>query len=84
VATSRGRVEKASWTGPADVRATFGTAAFLPDSRVVFNIKGNAYRIVAQIKCGPLCEALIAEELPHFIRFIGIHAEYDRIDATDV
>ncbi len=69
-------VEKAQWTGPADVRGAFRSADFLPDNRVVFNIKGNAYRLIAQIKYGPLYLV--------FIRFIGTHAEYDRIDATKV
>jgi mRNA interferase HigB len=69
-------VERASWTGPADVRAMFGTADFLRDNRVVFDIRGNAYRLIAQIKYGPLFLV--------FIRFIGTHAEYDRIDACTV
>jgi mRNA interferase HigB len=69
-------VEKASRTGPADVRATFRTADFLRANRVVFNIKGNAYRLVAQIMYSPLFLV--------FIRFIGTHADYDRVGATDV
>ena len=69
-------VEKASWCGPADVHAAFGSADFLANNRVVFNIKGNSYRLVAQLKYGPLFLV--------FIRFIGTHAEYDRIDAHEV
>jgi len=69
-------VERASWTGPTQVRAIFGSADFLPSNRVVFDIKGNTYRLVAQIKYGPLFLV--------FIRFVGTHAEYDRIDANEV
>jgi len=69
-------VEKATWTGPVDVRKAFGTADFLPGNRVVFDIKGNSYRLVAQIKYAPLFLV--------YIRFVGTHAEYDRIDASKV
>ncbi|WP_436616679.1 type II toxin-antitoxin system HigB family toxin [Sorangium sp. So ce1024] len=48
----------------------------LPNNRVVFDIKGNNYRLIAQVKYGPLYLV--------YIRFIGTHAEYDRIDATSV
>ena len=69
-------VEKASWTTPAEVRAAFGSADFLADNRVVFDIKGNTYRLVVQIRYAPLFLV--------FIRFIGTHADYDRIDATTI
>ena len=69
-------VERASWAGPADVRAVFGTADFLKQNRVVFDIKGNSYRLIAQIKYGPLFLV--------YVRFIGTHAEYDKIDAAKV
>lgn len=69
-------VEKAAWSSPAEVRAVFGSADFLPNNRVVFDIKGNTYRLVAQIKYRPLFLV--------FIRFVGTHAEYDRIDAKKV
>ena len=69
-------VERAAWTGPDDVRAVFGSADFLPGNRVVFDIKGNSYRLVAQLKYGPLFLV--------FIRFVGTHSEYDRIDAAKV
>lgn len=69
-------VEKAAWAGPADIRAIFGSADFLAGNRVVFNIKGNSYRLIAQVKYGPLFLV--------YIRFIGTHAEYDRIDAGTV
>lgn len=69
-------VERAAWSGPADVRAVFGSADFLANNRVVFDIKGNTYRLIAQIKYGPLFLL--------YIRFVGTHAEYDRIDANKV
>ena len=69
-------VEHASWSGPAEVKARFSTADFLPGNRVVFNIKGNTYRLVVQVKYGPLFLV--------YIRFVGTRAEYDRIDATTI
>jgi mRNA interferase HigB len=69
-------VERAAWSGPSDVRAVFGRADFLAKNRVVFDIKGNTYRLIAQIKYGPLFLV--------FIRFVGTHAEYDRIDASKI
>jgi mRNA interferase HigB len=69
-------VQRASWNGPAEIREIFGTADFLANDRVVFDVKGNSYRLVAQFKYAPLFLA--------FIRFVGTHAEYDRIDANRV
>lgn len=62
--------------GPAEVRARFGTADFIAGNRIVFNIKGNTYRLVVQVKYGPLFLV--------YVRFVGTHAEYDRIDATTI
>jgi len=69
-------VEKAAWSGPAQVRATFRSVDFLAANRVVFDIKGNSYRLVVQVKYAPLFLV--------FVRFLGTHAEYDRIDANKV
>lgn len=69
-------VERASWASPTEIRAVFGSADFLANNRVVFDVKGNTYRLVAQIKYGPLFLV--------FIRFVGTHAEYERIDANEV
>ena len=69
------RVLAADWSSPADVKADFGTASILKGGRVVFNVAGNRYRIVAWIN------------YPYrvlYIRFIGTHAEYDRIDAQAI
>lgn len=65
----------ASWQSPADVKARYAAASILANDRVVFNIGGNKYRLVVAVRYdfGIL-----------YIRFIGTHAEYDRIDATTI
>ncbi len=68
-------VEKEDWDTPAKVKGKYRTASILGDSRVVFNIKGNDYRLVVKIN------------YPYrvvYIRFVGTHAEYDGIDAEEV
>jgi mRNA interferase HigB len=69
-------VEKAAWQGPPDIAKVFGSADFLPENRVVFDIKGNSYRLIVRVKYAPLFLV--------FIRFIGTHAQYSRVDATKV
>ncbi len=68
-------VGRAQWRNPEDVKASYPKASILKASRVIFNIKGNDYRLVAalQYRAGALA-----------IRFFGTHAEYDRIDAETV
>lgn len=68
-------VVRARWRTPADIKAQFGNASILKGRRVVFNIKGNAYRLVA---------ALAYNTGLVFIKFVGTHGEYDRIDAETV
>lgn len=66
---------KADWGSPTDVKKTFGHASILRDGRVVFNLAGNKYRLVVWIN------------YPYrvvYIRFLGTHAQYDRIDAQRV
>ena len=67
--------EIAQWKTPQDILARYNSADILPDDRVVFNIKGNQYRLVVKIhyNSGKV-----------FIRFVGTHAEYDRIDAERI
>lgn len=65
---------KASWRHFADVRAQFGSASAV-GNRVVFNIAGNKYRLVILINY----EFQIA-----YVRFVGTHAEYDKIDVKEV
>ncbi len=63
----------ADWKSPNDVKQTYANASILKDSRIVFNIKGNSYRLVAKVNY---------EKQWIFIRFIGTHNEYDKIDAN--
>lgn len=66
---------RARWRHPEDVKATHPKASSLKAGRVVFNIKGNDYRLIAgvQYQAGVVA-----------IRFFGTHAEYDEIDAGTV
>jgi mRNA interferase HigB len=69
------QVRAADWATPADVKRDIRTASILKDGRVVFNIAGNKYRIVVWIN------------YPYrvvYIRFIGTHRQYDRIDAQTI
>ncbi len=61
------------WKSPTDVKQTY--ANILRDSRVVFNIKGNSYRLVAKFNY---------EKQWIFVRFIGTHKEYDKVDANTI
>ncbi len=70
-----GKVSKAQWTRFADIKNTFNNVDSVGNSRFVFNIKGNTYRIVAKVLYVP---KLV------FIRFIGTHAEYNKIDCTKI
>ena len=68
-------VLKADWKTPQEVKAQFSHASILKDSRVVFNIKGNHYRLVVKIN------------YPYrvvYIRFVGTHEQYDDIDVETV
>ena len=65
----------AKWSDPAAVKRTFNSADILKNGRVVYDIGGNKFRLVARLdyQCGLL-----------FVRFIGTHKEYDDIDANEV
>jgi mRNA interferase HigB len=67
--------KKANWKSPADVKAIYRNVSLLPGNRVVFNIKGNSYRLVVIVEYS---------QGKIFIRFVGTHSEYDRIDATKI
>ncbi|EJW11690.1 hypothetical protein A33M_2887 [Rhodovulum sp. PH10] len=69
-------VSRALWRGPSDVKAQFGTTVdFLHDNRLIFDLGGNKYRLVAHVSYtyGRV-----------LVKFIGTHAEYDRIDPDTV
>lgn len=68
-------VEKEDWDTPAKVKEKYRNASILADNRVIFNIKGNKYRLVVKIKY---------EYRMVYVRFVGTHAEYDVIDAEEV
>ncbi|QNI64678.1 hypothetical protein SynA1544_01744 [Synechococcus sp. A15-44] len=55
------------------MKAKFSSASFLANNRVVFNISGNKYRLVVKVD---------DDVQVIFIRFIGSHAEYDKLDAS--
>jgi mRNA interferase HigB len=69
-------VRQASWDGPADVKADFGnTVDFIADNRVIFDIAGNEYRLVAHI-------AYRFKRV--LVKFVGTYAQYDRIDSETI
>jgi len=67
----RADVETAQWGGPQDIKNRYNSASFLGDNRVIFNIKGNTYRLVVKVKY---------ERDIVVIEWIGTHAEYDKKD----
>lgn len=67
--------EHACWKTPGDIKARYSAADFLNNNRVVFNIKGNRYRLIIQVHYNTQVV---------YIRFAGTHQEYDRIDAEKI
>jgi mRNA interferase HigB len=67
--------EHAEWKSPSDIKKDYPSASILVDNRMVFNIKGNNYRLIVKInyKYGIV-----------WIRFVGTHSEYDKVDATKI
>lgn len=68
-------VEGLTWAGPADVRRTFPHASFLQNNRVVFNVGGNKFRLIVKV-IYPMGRI--------YVRFVGSHADDDKIDANEV
>ncbi len=68
-------VKKANWESPNEIKSFYATVSILKNSRVVFNIAGNKYRLIAKINY---------EKSWVFIRFIGTHKDYDKIDANQI
>jgi len=66
---------QAEWKTPADIRAVYANASIAGHNRVVFNIRGNTYRLIVAInyRFGIV-----------YIRFVGTHAEYDKVDAETI
>ena len=63
----------ANWTKPSDIKEFYATVSLLKNSRLVFNIKGNDYRLVIKINY---------DRQWLFIRFIGTHTEYEKLMQT--
>ena len=66
---------KAEWSSSNQIKREYPSASFLPGNRVVFNIKGNHYRLIVKINY---------DYKMIWIRFIGTHSEYDKIDAKTI
>lgn len=67
--------EDATWKNPNQIKREYPFASVLEDNRIVFNIKGNKYRLIVRINYNYQMV---------WIRFIGTHAQYDKIDATKI
>ena len=63
------------WKTPNDVKQSYANASILKDNRIVFNVKGNSYRLVIKFN--------LDHQLA-FVRFIGTHSDYDKIDANNI
>ena len=67
--------QSADWANPHQVKAMYGNASVIGDNRIVFNIAGNKYRLIVKFN------------YPYrigYIRFVGTHSEYDRIDVEEI
>lgn len=69
------KVSKAEWGSLNDLKKQFLQADYVGNNRVVFNIKGNNYRLIAIV-------IYVSQKI--YIRWIGVHAEYDKIDAKNI
>lgn len=69
------RVRREEWDTPAAMKASYPKASIVGADRAVFNIKGNAYRLIVRINY---------RYRRGYIRFVGTHADYDRVDAREV
>lgn len=70
-----GDAKRASWKAPTDITNVYRSASVVSNNRIVFNIRGNQYRLV------------VAANYAHgvlYVRFIGSHQEYDKIDVSSV
>lgn len=68
-------VKKADWGTPGDIKQTYHNASFVANNRVVFNIRGNKYRLVVAVNYQ---FGLV------YVRFVGSHQEYNDIDAATI
>lgn len=63
------------WKSPREIKQEYPSASFLEDNRVVINIKGNKYRLIVKVNY---------DYKTIWIRFVGTHAQYDKLDATKI
>ncbi len=68
-------VSKAKWKNPNEIKSEYPSASILNNNRICFNIKGNNYRLIVKINY---------EYQMVWIRYIGTHGEYDKIDANEI
>jgi mRNA interferase HigB len=68
-------VKQAEWHSPNDIRRAYATASIISHNRVVFNVRGNAYRIIVAVNYD---YGIV------YIRFVGTHRQYDQIDAATI
>ena len=68
-------VQRADWASPADVKRIYANVSIVGDNRLVFNIHGNKYRLVVAVNY---------EYRMCYVRFVGTHRAYDRIDVATV
>lgn len=68
-------VKRADWKTPSDVKTAYRNASFVQNNRVIFNIKGNSYRLVAAINY---------QYRIVYIRFVGTHQVYDKINPATI
>ncbi len=68
-------IKKATWSQPSDIKEQYRNASILKNRRVVFNIKGNDYRLVVSV-------AYRYQAV--YVKFVGKHSEYDAIDAETI
>ncbi|MFO7896251.1 MAG: type II toxin-antitoxin system HigB family toxin [Candidatus Cloacimonadales bacterium] len=67
--------KNSNWQSPSDIKAKYRNASILKNQRVVFNIRGNSYRLVVKIEYSL---GII------FIRFLGTHEEYDKVNVEEI
>jgi len=66
---------KVEWKNPNEIKSDYPSASILNNNRVVFNIKGNNYRLIVRINY---------DYQMVWIRFVGTHSEYDKINANEI
>lgn len=67
--------KKSEWNNFNDIKAVFASASIVGNDRVVFNVKGNSYRLIVRI---------LFKQKKMFIRFIGTHNDYNKIDVKNI